>query len=207
MTLNDILQEAPANRAFILVTGPYQGGKSTFLASVCDRVWTDVQAYRSAHEPDSIYEVTIGQIFINDDSCLILIEKQGAVRDDVLVLVLETPLFKVVDGVVVIFDSSKTETFREAKSILESHVASYIGKPSVTVASFQDHPAAWTLEDLRIALGLDTSKHLVHFPYLLPCIGTSEESPKRIMLALLEMNADHHPLFDPAAAKLRAALE
>jgi len=75
-------------------------------------------------------------------------------------------------------DSASPETFREAKSILETFRA-YAPTPYVVAANKQDNPEAWAPDDLRIALRIDD--HIK----LLPCVATDKESVKNVLLELL----------------------
>ncbi len=81
-------------------------------------------------------------------------------------------------GFVVMVDSARPETFREAKIILETFRA-YAPTPYVVAANKQDHPEAWSPQDLRIALRLDDRIKL------LPCVATDKESVKNVLLELL----------------------
>jgi len=81
-------------------------------------------------------------------------------------------------GFVVMVDSTKPETFREAKSILETFRA-YAPTPYVVAANKQDRPDAWEVDDLRIALRLDPAIKL------LPCVATNKETVKTVLLELL----------------------
>jgi hypothetical protein len=81
-------------------------------------------------------------------------------------------------GFVVMVDSTKPETFREAKSILETFRA-YAPTPYVVAANKQDRPDAWEVGDLRIALRLDPAVKL------LPCVATNKEMVKTVLLELL----------------------
>ena len=71
-----------------------------------------------------------------------------------------------------------TETFREAKSILETFRA-YAPTPYVVAANKQDHPDAWSADDLRIALRIEEGVKL------LPCVAKDKESVKNVLLELL----------------------
>ena len=75
-------------------------------------------------------------------------------------------------------DSTRPETFREARNILETFRA-YAPTPYIVVANKQDCKDAWDLEDMRIALRLDGQ---VKF---LPCVATDRESVKSALLELL----------------------
>jgi signal recognition particle receptor subunit beta len=81
-------------------------------------------------------------------------------------------------GFIVMVDSAKPETFREAKSILETFRA-YAPTPYVVAANKQDHPDAWTPEDLRIALRLEPEVKL------LPCVAKERDSVRNVLLELL----------------------
>jgi len=75
-------------------------------------------------------------------------------------------------------DSAKPETFREAKSILETFRA-YAPTPYVVAANKQDHPDAWNIDDLRIALRLEPEVKL------LPCVAKERDSVRNVLLELL----------------------
>jgi signal recognition particle receptor subunit beta len=81
-------------------------------------------------------------------------------------------------GFVVMVDSTKPETFREARRILETF-ESYAGTPFVVAANKQDQDDAWEPEDLRIILRLPETVKVLH------CIATEKESVKNVLLELL----------------------
>ena len=81
-------------------------------------------------------------------------------------------------GFIVMVDSTRPETFREARSILETFRA-YAPTPYVVAANKQDLPEAWDVEDMRLALRLP--QHVK----MLPCVATDKESVKRVLLELL----------------------
>ncbi len=81
-------------------------------------------------------------------------------------------------GFVVMVDSTRPETFREARSILETFRA-YAPTPYVVAANKQDKLDAWELTDMRIALRLDPKIKL------LPCVASQKETVKNVLLELL----------------------
>ena len=81
-------------------------------------------------------------------------------------------------GFIVMVDSTRPETFREARGILETFRA-YAPTPYVVTANKQDIEDAWEIEDMRIALRLDPAIKL------LPCISLEKESVKDVLLELL----------------------
>jgi signal recognition particle receptor subunit beta len=81
-------------------------------------------------------------------------------------------------GFVVMVDSTRPETFREARSILETFRA-YAPTPYVVAANKQDVKDAWEVQDIRHALRLDGDTKI------LPCIATDKHHVKTVLLELL----------------------
>jgi hypothetical protein len=81
-------------------------------------------------------------------------------------------------GFIVMVDSTRPETFREARSILETFRA-YAPTPYVVAANKQDKEDAWEMEDMRHALRLSSRTKL------LPCVATDRDTVKDILLELL----------------------
>lgn len=81
-------------------------------------------------------------------------------------------------GFIVLVDSTRPETFREARSILETFRA-YAPTPYVVAANKQDLEDAWDIEDIRIALRLDPHVKLV------TCVANQKETVKNALLELL----------------------
>lgn len=81
-------------------------------------------------------------------------------------------------GFVVMVDSTRPESFREARHILETFRA-YAPTPYVVAANKQDRKEAWEVDDIRIALRLDPNIKMLN------CVATQKESVKSILLELL----------------------
>jgi hypothetical protein len=81
-------------------------------------------------------------------------------------------------GFIVMVDSTRPETFREARSILETFRA-YAPTPYVVAANKQDKEDAWEIGDMRNVLRLDPKVKL------LSCVATDKESVKTVLLELL----------------------
>jgi len=75
-------------------------------------------------------------------------------------------------------DSARPETFREARSILETFRA-YAPTPYVVAANKQDLQDAWEIEDMRHALRLSPKTKLIS------CVAPDRDSVKEILLELL----------------------
>jgi uncharacterized protein len=162
----------------MVVTGPFSSGKTQFIRSISE---IDVVATerKISSEAERVKESTtvamdFGRITVDNDLVLYLFGTPGQRRFDFMWEILSEGML----GFVVMVDSSRPETFREAKSILETFRA-YAPTPYVVAANKQDHPEAWSVDDLRIALRLDPNIKL------LPCVAIQKESVKAVLLELL----------------------
>jgi small GTP-binding protein len=162
----------------MVVTGPFNSGKTAFIESVSEIDVVSTERKISS-EVERIKETTtvamdFGRITVDDDLVLYLFGTPGQKRFDFMWEILSEGML----GFIVIVDSSRPETFREAKSILETFRA-YAPTPYVVAANKQDLVDAWTVEDLRIALRIDKKIKL------LPCVAHDKESVKLVLLELL----------------------
>jgi small GTP-binding protein len=162
----------------MVVTGPFSSGKTQFIQTVSE---IDVVATerKISSESERIKETTtvamdFGRITVDDDLVLYLFGTPGQKRFDFMWEILSEGML----GFVVMVDSSRPETFREARRILETFRA-YAPTPYVVTANKQDLPDAWDPEDMRIALRLSSDVKL------LPCTATDKESVKNALLELL----------------------
>jgi len=162
----------------MVVTGPFSSGKTQFIGTISeiDVVKTERKITTEAEKikDSTTVAMDFGRITVDNELVLYLFGTPGQKRFDFMWEILSEGML----GFVVMVDSSRPETFREAKSILETFRA-YAPTPYVVAANKQDHPEAWTPEDLRIALRLDPNVKL------LPCVATQRESVKNVLLELL----------------------
>src|SRR3989304_10208196 len=163
----------------MVVTGPFSAGKTEFIQSVSEIDVVSTERKISTPAERSVKEATtvamdFGRITVDEDLVLYLFGTPGQKRFDFMWEILSEGML----GFVVIVDSTRPETFREARSILETFHA-YAPTPYVVAANEQDRGDAWDLEDLRIALRL--SAHVK----ILNCIATRKESVKNVLLELL----------------------
>ncbi|MEN8172710.1 MAG: ATP/GTP-binding protein [Chloroflexota bacterium] len=162
----------------MVVTGPFSSGKTEFIQTVSE---IDVVATerKISSEVEKIKQTTtvamdFGRITVDDSLMLYLFGTPGQKRFDFMWEILSEGML----GFVVMIDSTRPETFREARSILETFRA-YAPTPYVVAANKQDLDDAWSLEDMRIALRLDPK---IKF---LPCIALDKETVKGVLLELL----------------------
>jgi uncharacterized protein len=162
----------------IVVTGPFNSGKTEFIRSVSeiDVVSTErkITAEAEKVKESTTVAMDFGRITVDDDLVLYLFGTPGQKRFDFMWEILSEGML----GFVVMVDSTRPETFREARSILETFRA-YAPTPFVVAANKQDKPDAWDMEDMRVALRLDPK---IKF---LPCTAVKKDAVKSVLLELL----------------------
>jgi hypothetical protein len=162
----------------MVVTGPFNSGKTQFVGSISeiDVVSTERKISSDAErvKDQTTVAMDFGRITVDDDLVLYLFGTPGQRRFDFMWEILAEGML----GFVVLVDSARPETFREARQILETFRA-YAPTPYVVAANKQDMPDAWNMDDLRIALKLEEGVKM------LPCVAKDRESVKNILLELL----------------------
>jgi len=162
----------------MVVTGPFSSGKTQFIQAVSeiDVVSTERKISSDAEKikESTTVAMDFGRITVDEELVLYLFGTPGQKRFDFMWEILSEGML----GFVVMVDSTRPETFREAKSILETFRA-YAPTPYVVAANKQDLPEAWERDDLRIALRLDPHVKL------LSCTATDKEKVKEVLLELL----------------------
>jgi uncharacterized protein len=162
----------------MVITGPFASGKTEFIRTISEievvSTERDIKTPAEQVKDQTTVAMDFGRITVDDDLVLYLFGTPGQRRFDFMWEILAEGML----GFVVMVDSSKPETFREAKSILETFRA-YAPTPYVVAANKQDHPDAWSPEDLRIALRIEEGVKL------LPCVAMDKESVKNVLLELL----------------------
>lgn len=164
----------------MVITGPFSSGKTEFIRSISeiDVVSTEREIKEDTAERSEKDQTTVamdfGRITVDDDLVLYLFGTPGQRRFDFMWEILAEGML----GFIVMVDSTKPETFREAKSILETFRA-YAPTPYVVAANKQDREDAWAPEDLRMALRIEPNVKL------LPCVARDRESVRDVLLELL----------------------
>ncbi|HEX6304997.1 MAG TPA: ATP/GTP-binding protein [Anaerolineales bacterium] len=162
----------------MVVTGPFNAGKTEFISSVSEidvvsterKISSDIERIKET----TTVAMDFGRITVDDDLVLYMFGTPGQKRFDFMWEILSEGML----GFIVMVDSTRPETFREARSILETFRA-YAPTPYVVAANKQDFEDAWEIDDMRIALRLD------HEIKLVDCVATDKESVKQVLLELL----------------------
>jgi small GTP-binding protein len=162
----------------IVVTGPFNSGKTELIRSVSeiDVVSTEKKVTSEAErvKESTTVAMDFGRITVDDDLVLFLFGTPGQKRFDFMWEILSEGML----GFIVMIDSTRPETFREARSILETFRA-YAPTPYIVAANKQDLPVAWELDDIRLALRLDPKIKI------LSCTAKKKSSVKTVLLELL----------------------
>jgi small GTP-binding protein len=163
----------------MVVTGPFSAGKTEFIRSVSEIDVVSTERKVSLKQERAVKEATtvamdFGRITVDEDLVLYLFGTPGQRRFDFMWEILSEGML----GFVVMVDSTRPETFREARSILETFRA-YAPTPYVVAANKQDLNDAWDIDDMRHALRLDSKVKL------LPSTATDRASVKSVLLELL----------------------
>ena len=162
----------------MVVTGPFSAGKTEFIRSISEIDVVSTERKISS-EKERVKETTtvamdFGRITVDKDLVLYLFGTPGQKRFDFMWEILSEGML----GFIVMVDSSRPETFREARSILETFRA-YAPTPYVVAANKQDKLDAWEINDMRIALRLESRVKLLN------CIAIEKDAVKSIILELL----------------------
>lgn len=162
----------------MVVTGPFNAGKTEFIQTVSeiDVVSTERKITTNSEQVKEKTTVAMdfGRITVDSDLVLYLFGTPGQKRFDFMWEILSEGML----GFIVLVDSTRPETFREARRILETFRA-YAPTPYVVAANKQDSRDAWEKEDIRIALRLNKKVKLLN------CVATNKEFVKKVLLELL----------------------
>ena len=163
----------------MVVTGPFSAGKTQFIQAVSEIEVVATERKISTKAERAVKESTtvamdFGRITVDEDLVLYLFGTPGQKRFDFMWEILSEGML----GFIVLVDSTRPETFREARSILETFRA-YAPTPYVVAANKQDLDDAWELDDMRHALRLSGKTKI------LPCIATDKRQVKTVLLELL----------------------
>lgn len=176
----------------MVVTGPFASGKTAFIGSVSEISVVHTERKISDDSRSVKQQTTVamdfGRITVDEDLVLYLFGTPGQKRFDFMWEILAEGML----GFVVLVDSARPETFREARRILEAF-RQYSNTPWVVAANKQDEEDAWPPEDLKVAMGLEDHVRV------LPCIATDKSSVKNVLLELLDVILENAP--DESAAR------
>jgi signal recognition particle receptor subunit beta len=164
----------------MVVTGPFNAGKTEFIRTVSEiEVVSTEQNISSDFErvkETTTVALDFGRLTVDDTLILHIFGTPGQRRFEFMWDILAEGML----GYVVMIDSTRPETFREARYILDSF-AEHSDTPFVVAVNKQDLENAWDAEDIRHAL------HLRDEIPVLPCVATNMALVKKVLLKLLDL--------------------
>ncbi len=175
----------------MVITGPFASGKTEFINSI-----SEISVVRTERKISSASEVAIkdettvaldfGRITVDEELVLYLFGTPGQRRFDFMWEILSEGML----GFIVMIDSTRPETFREARRIL-STFKGYARTPYVVAANKQDQEDAWEPGDMKIVLRLNSNAKVI------PCVALDKDSVKNILLELLYSILDQYDAVAP----------
>jgi small GTP-binding protein len=164
----------------MVVTGPFNAGKTEFIRTISEiEVVSTEQKISSAAEKvkdTTTVALDFGRLTIDKNLVLHIYGTPGQRRFEFMWDILSEGML----GFILMVDSTRPETFREARYILEAFT-DHSDSPYVIAVNKQDIAEAWDVEDIRHALKLKDN-----IP-VLPCIATDMKPVKTILLNLLDI--------------------
>jgi small GTP-binding protein len=164
----------------MVVTGPFNAGKTEFIRTVSE---IDVVSTEQAisNELERVKDTTtvaldFGRLTVDDTLILHIFGTPGQRRFEFMWDILAEGML----GYIVMVDSTTPESFREARYILDAF-ADHSDTPFVVAVNKQDLENAWDVDDIRHALRLPGE-----IP-VLPCVATDMKLVKKVLLKLLDL--------------------
>lgn len=164
--------------AKILITGPFNSGKTTLIKLISDEQLTgnDVEATDDLAQYKSMTTVSLdfGVLHIDEDLKVHLFGTPGQARFNFMWKTLSQGAL----GTVLLVDSSSQQAIDEAKEMYDFY-SNLPGCPIVIGATKQDLPQAKSIEHIRTELGAEGV-------YIVACNPCIKEDAKKVVIALLE---------------------
>ncbi|MEN3047903.1 MAG: ADP-ribosylation factor-like protein [Candidatus Caldarchaeales archaeon] len=165
----------------VLVVGPFNAGKTTFIKTLAGiSMTTDVEV-TSPEERRKKEKTTVGMDFgmvdIGDGYVVRIFGSPGQPRFSFMWRVLSVGA----NGVIFMVDSSDSESIASAVEEFKRARSQFARLPIVVAANKQDLPHALRPEDVRFVLGVPPS-----IP-VLPCVAIDKNTAWLVLGTLLEM--------------------
>ncbi len=163
----------------VVVTGPFNVGKTEFVRTLSDIPIVSTERRITDHLKSTKEETTVamdyGQVKVNGD-LFHLYGTPGQSRFDFMWNILSTEM----DAFIVLVDSCDRDTMLAAKPLLRTfrRLARKSQAPYLVAANKQDLEGAWSVEQVRKALGLNDKVPVV------PCVAREKTSVHNVLREL-----------------------
>jgi len=165
----------------ILVTGPFNSGKTTLVKTLCELSMTTERPISREEERQKKPTTTVGMDFgvvnLGDGYYVRLFGTPGQRRFSFIWHILAQSMH----GYILMVDSTDESSIIDAQAILDEFRRAYPGTPFVVAANKQDIEDALTPEDVRFAMNLGEDVLVI------PSIAKDHEKAWSVLGALLEV--------------------
>jgi uncharacterized protein len=164
----------------MVITGPFNAGKTEFIRTVSEIevVSTEQNISSDAEKVKATTTVALdfGRLTVDKTLILHLYGTPGQRRFEFMWDILAEGML----GYILMVDSTRPETFREARYILDAF-GDHSDSPFVVAVNKQDLESAWDPEDIRHALRLRDDVPV------LACVATEMKPVKAVLLSLMDL--------------------
>ena len=167
------------NRKKVVVTGPFNSGKTQFIKTISeiDVISTEKKVTVSdlaAIKSETTVAMDFGKVTRGDDRIYIF-GTPGQQQFQIMWEVLTENML----GFIVLVDSTDSRRFKEAKEIIK-FFSEILDEPFIVAANKQDKEGAMSLDNLKQDLDLSDDT------LILPCNATDKKSAETVLNALIE---------------------
>ncbi|HLA44815.1 MAG TPA: ATP/GTP-binding protein [Aggregatilineales bacterium] len=163
----------------IIVTGPFNSGKTTFVSTISDIPVVSTERKITTEDRGVKAETTVamdyGRVTL-DGRVLHLNGTPGQTRFDFMWEILATEM----DGFIVLIDSTDETSFPDANELIQLFFR-FKQVPYLVVANKADMPGAASLSQVRRETSIDDAVTVM------PCDSTSKSSVRQVLLQVIEL--------------------
>ena len=163
----------------IVVTGPFNSGKTAFIKSISDIEVVSTERKITTEDRGIKAETTVamdyGRAKLNDD-VLYLSGTPGQTRFDFMWEILSNEM----DAFIVLVDATDTPSFPEAAELVEQFT-NYVNVPYLIVANKSDLQGAAGLAEVR--RGTKAGSDIT----VMPCVATQKSSVRQVLLQMVDI--------------------
>jgi hypothetical protein len=163
----------------IIVTGPFNSGKTAFINTISDIPVVSTEKKITTEDRGIKAETTVamdyGRVAIDGDT-LYLYGTPGQTRFDFMWEILSEEM----DAYIVLVDSTDPPSFPDAAQMIEQF-SSLVNVPYIVVANKSDLDGAARLSDVRRGTKLDANITVM------PCVATQKSSVRQVLLQTVEL--------------------
>ncbi len=163
----------------IVVTGPFNSGKTEFIRTISDIPVVSTEKRITTEDKGIKAETTVAMDYgrtLLDGETLYLYGTPGQTRFDFMWEILSNEM----QGFIVLVDSTDTPSFPDAADLV-NQFTNYMRVPYLIVANKTDLPGAAKLAEVRrgTKAGGDVT--------VMPCVATQKSSVRQVLLQMLQL--------------------